>query len=64
MEKPWFRDGMSSEEEATAELDFWQQKTGMERMEALLQMQREYWGEAAFGCIEKVVRIGKMSEKY
>jgi hypothetical protein len=64
MEKPWFRDGMTPEKEATAELEYWQQKTGQERIEALMQMQREYWGAAAFERIERVVRIGKISEKY
>jgi hypothetical protein len=64
MEKPWFREGMSCEEEAAAEFAYWQQKTGNERIEALLEMQREYWGEAVFGRIERVVRIGKISEKY
>jgi hypothetical protein len=64
MEKPWFRDGMSAEEEMAAELEYWRQRTGDERIAALMEMQREYWGTAAFGPIAKVVRIVRLSEEY
>jgi 6-phosphogluconate dehydrogenase len=64
MEKPWFRDGMSAEEAAAAELEYWRQRTGDERIAALMEMQREYWGTAAFERIERVVRVIKLSEEY
>jgi hypothetical protein len=57
MKHLWVRKG-TLEEEAEADRQFWQQTTGLERLEALAELQREIWGDHATSQgLHRIARI-------
>lgn len=59
MQEIWFRRCNSFEEEEAADLEFWAQMTGDERVEVLEQMRRDAWkvtGERLKG-LRRAVRV-------
>jgi hypothetical protein len=58
MKKLWVSKGKSFVEEHAADREFWQQMTGRERLEALMELQSEVWGadESSAG-LRRVARV-------
>jgi hypothetical protein len=62
MKQLWVRKG-KLEDEAGADREFWQQMTGLERLEALEELQREIWGhDATSEGLRRVARVVEREE--
>jgi hypothetical protein len=62
MRQLWVRKG-KLEDEAEADREFWQQMTGLERLEALEELQREIWGhDATSEGLRRVARVVEREE--
>jgi hypothetical protein len=59
----WFRKGLSFEEEAKADREFWEQMTGSERVQVLLDMRGEAWkvGGKRISRLRRVARVVERS---
>jgi hypothetical protein len=62
MKALWVRKG-KLEDEAEADREFWQQMTGLERLEAMAELQREIWGDDATSQgLRRIARVVEREE--